>query len=767
MIFKHLIFNSRYDKSTIDSRIKNDYVDSYSNFSKLNKTFYKEEDFLLINREMTSDFLSALKNTLDDFNLKKENNNYLIKCDKIIEWRELTKKFGEDLYICFLLKDRNIDDFEWDIIIKGQDDNLDKLFENGASDNHFHLNGSVPIFRLNYIEMVNSNYYFQKINSKNIDNNFRRHCKILYMLRLMFVAKIYQIKNNMKDIEFLTFESDYKIQKNIEKAKELIIELYTIKNKCNYVDYIWGLIYPQKHLFRNSLKEFCGERVLFYLACKYYNKSEFFKKYLPLYIALQHEFRDYFIQRNDSVGFSNFSKFDRKKKLFLQNSIKDNRILYATIMSLEAYKINKIEYRIAPENNNYDNICNLNNYINKLADLHSFKFGFVYHFIKQSDLIRDNIENFKNECRNSSVRKYVFTQSNHLKKLLSSESYSKYIVGIDAANTEYRCRPEVFGEVFRELRFNSVNSIFKKKFQIGITYHVGEDFSDVLDGLRSIDEAINFLDMYPNDRLGHCIALGIDCEKYYRKKYNNIVKTKQDYLDDLVWLYKNINILNYNNDFKDKLIFNIKKEITEIYGEEYSIDDYYDSMLLRGDNPQKVNDTIYKYNNKYHFFNQHATAINNQQAIKIFQRYHYDEKVKYIGDKVKSYIVDSNYINVVSNMQIKLMNKILSRNLIIEVNPTSNFFIGPINKYDELPIFHFNELLPHKNNKNGENIPVIINTDDQGIFNTNLYNEYSILLCAMSTKFSEYSNSKPISIYDAIKYLERIIKNGEKYSFVK
>lgn len=46
------------------------------------------------------------------------------------------------------------------------------------------------------------------------------------------------------------------------------------------------------------------------------------------------------------------------------------------------------------------------------------------------------------------------------------------------------------------------------------------------------------------DRLGHAIALGIDVEEWYRNKEYRILIPKQDYLDNLVWMYHCIMLYN-------------------------------------------------------------------------------------------------------------------------------------------------------------------------------------------------------------------------------
>lgn len=117
------------------------------------------------------------------------------------------------------------------------------------------------------------------------------------------------------------------------------------------------------------------------------------------------------------------------------------------------------------------------------------------------------------------------------------------VFGIDACSSEIGCRPETFATEFRYIRkygiansknYRDTGQIFGK---IGITYHAGEDFLDIVDGLRAIDEALMFLEMEKGDRLGHAIALGIEPKQYYKDKWYDIYMTKQDYLDDLVWIF--------------------------------------------------------------------------------------------------------------------------------------------------------------------------------------------------------------------------------------
>ena len=87
------------------------------------------------------------------------------------------------------------------------------------------------------------------------------------------------------------------------------------------------------------------------------------------------------------------------------------------------------------------------------------------------------------------------------------------VVGLDAANSEIFCRPEVYAQAFRFLRGHEVKideEIDDYPNDLRITYHVGEDFMDIADGLRAVEEALIFLNLKNGDRLGHALVLGTD-----------------------------------------------------------------------------------------------------------------------------------------------------------------------------------------------------------------------------------------------------------------
>lgn len=84
------------------------------------------------------------------------------------------------------------------------------------------------------------------------------------------------------------------------------------------------------------------------------------------------------------------------------------------------------------------------------------------------------------------------------------------------------------------------NDNIEKLPRLRTTYHVGEDCEDIIDGLRAIDEVIRFCNLERGDRIGHGLVLGEDIVEWYRRRNYIVSLSKQNYLDNIVWLYYQI-----------------------------------------------------------------------------------------------------------------------------------------------------------------------------------------------------------------------------------
>ena len=481
----------------------------------------------------------------------------------------------------------------------------------------------------------------------------------------------------------------------------------------------------------------------------------------------------------------NGSIIDQEIK-YLEARITPKASLGALKESIKYYEKNISDYRF------YDYRENIHRYLegNRISSNEDKKHFYTLHFIKN----KDREENLQGDIsmfnpRNKIVREIYKREAraiNNLRK--SSSKYGELVYGIDAANVEVGCRPEVFGQVYRYLKNytyeNPLNNFIdseniKNNFKVlGRTYHVGEEFLDIVDGLRAIDEVIKFLDFTHGDRLGHGLALGISSKDYYRSKNGIIVLSKQDFIDNIIWLFNKIKEYNItlSSRLKEELRNCYKKYSREIYNEIYDERDYYESWLLRGDAPELYLDELYLENkdgiHNYSFMDKSGIndreecneARKNTIAKKIYRNYHYSKRVKERGAKSIEYKISEEYIEVVNRLQKALQGEVRDRNIYIETNPTSNYLIGTFKRYGDHPILQFYNLPLGKDIDTCCQISVSINTDDQGIFGTLIENEYSLMALALEKEKDRDGN--PLYNQNMIyEWLDKIREMGIEQSF--
>lgn len=575
-----------------------------------------------------------------------------------------------------------------------------------------------------------------------------------------------------------------------------------------------------------------GERYLMYhLFKKVYTHDRDFIVYTDLfyaYLLIKQRLRREIIQINKRIGFANFSDYQSRKSLFIRkgsiyevlvcniainSTLTDQNIKYleARITPAESKtgilnRVTKLDAQvedarflvqdkklsclICPKNQKY---CIDNQKLK--AKTEKGEFYYILHFIKGETPREKNPteEELLVNCRNWILRKKVKKQAlaiNDVRK--SFHPLKNRIVGIDAASSEIGFRPEIFAQAYRFLKTYSHQSqdeyLVLPSFQpLGFTYHAGEDFLDLADGLRAIEETVLFLNLTRGDRIGHAIALGLNPQKYYTLKNKTVVMPKQDFLDNLAWLLEKIRI--YNIPASSQLVYCLTEAFHKYYYDIYdncvsgavTPDLYYKSWLLRGDDPAlyklennssefKVSHTeFWEYCGVNNYSEDIKIARQNRLARYLYKLYHYEPGVKIRGKVYDEFIVNSDYIRLIELLQKEMRFDIARRHIGIEVNPTSNQVIGTYKRYAEHPVIRFfNMSLTHDRNELAQcpQLPVSINTDDQGVFATCLENEYALMAIAMEKerKADESLQYNQRMIYD---WLDRIREMGFEQKFHK
>lgn len=562
------------------------------------------------------------------------------------------------------------------------------------------------------------------------------------------------------------------------------------------------------------------QRFLYNLFTAVYRGDAAVSPYLDVayaYLLIYCKLRSELMQVNNRVGFGNFLKYQDRKELFTDDypEYAFSRNVIAQQSVLLNPQIVSFEGRMGPADTADKLIAKISNlykaavfvpdgHERQKAHVQSVaakKLHYVLHFPKKAQEYKGNDFDFV-VPRDHKKRAQVGIQANAIIEAVKKNPKVMALVsGIDACSNEIDCRPEVFAPSFRmirQYRYDFDDFISPQPYRnMRITYHAGEDFLDPVDGLRAIDEAIAFLEMSGGDRLGHALALGIDCEEWYSSKKHTVLLKKQALLDNLTWLYGKMHQYNIQNNAAEDQIFKwFKKLYTEIYTTNlenssrslvYSIDvlDYCSSQKLRGNdpflyyhNPDGSNDERKAFletleNSDFETWRKRYKAGKNYDMISnaLYHYYHFDAKMKFESDKRIEYSVPKCIIDAVCMVQEKMQYDVSLKNIGIECNPSSNWLIGTFKNYLKHPIFKFNNKHLYASDDPRFNLPnprlsASINTDDLGIFDTSLETEFALMACALERN-NQFCDHDEIILPDNIyAWLDYIRQQGCEQSFI-
>ena len=409
------------------------------------------------------------------------------------------------------------------------------------------------------------------------------------------------------------------------------------------------------------------------------------------------------------------------------------------------------------------------------------------------------------ECRHARHRKLIMEQTKGFVNALRESPYFRSRVrAIDAASEEVLCRPEIFAVAYRYIDYvqNKWNTpddglLPSSPIRISKTYHAGEDFLDIISGLRAIDEAIRFLHLDAYSRIGHALALGVEPETHYNTKHYEIIITKQDRLDDLVWILYRGKELGVG--LESGLEAELRREAEQLYRDIYrdalvenkwdsNLSVYWRSMKLREDDPSVYSIGNYKMpgldmdesnaclidtgNSELQLYRE------DKQIAGLYYYYHFGVMEGMRGNETYIKRVSNDYIQLVRRLQDAMIREVYRRKLIIETNPSSNVLIGTFKDYCLHPIFRFNNrklnsLINSNGSDNAVQLHVCVNTDDLGVFDTTLEFEYALLYealqkrredaagsCTDGNKANNTGDAYQYSDHDILEYLDNLRKMG-------
>lgn len=764
------------------------------------------------------------------------------KIDKVLPWREAYLLLGQDVFVCAFLaysdlkNQKKREKFTWPAILATDHVALNQMLQQGISENHQHLHGSSQTFALNWCSVMNDTEshrlipkYFQELyqpfvisSSKDRMLSTRERVEYACLCRMSLFR---WLKNQDNPWDWLQEANPIAaIDLQLTHLRDFYgAKLLQLNNSTACLDYAMESIIINEDP-NSPVRSLAGERHLMYQCFRKFFSGEMNNRTVwgfYLYLILKSMFRSELIQVNKKTGFRNFAYYqNRKAKLLCKRSCYDNELIRMAINSpLSGDHVISLETRIAPEGTAQDNFetvlqidqqttfaeipqsqMNLDNRdrLNRNAIQKAYadkKHFFVIHFIKNPDSAPDGLLDLALISRNHAVRQELRRKERALAMGLKKSPYlAQRIRGIDAANFEVGCPPEVFAQTFRYLRklhftndlLDPYFSVPRPKETLAATYHAGEDFLDIAGALRCIDEAINFLELKRGDRIGHALGLGVEPRGHYNLKNRQIFLPKQERLDDLVWLLYKSQDLHVKLDafVENKLRKEAELLLQEIYGKVINANNwhvtllvYYFSMQLRADNPEMYKtldfispDCLLIPENQF-MISAHNTALNQYRQdstiVGLYHYYHYGKHEKIIGNQVVQIDITEEYIQLMREMQDALQRDIAEKGLIIECNPSSNVLIGSFMKYRHHPMFRFNNTGLGGNATGSHScsqLHICVNTDDSGVFDTSLAFEYALLFHALYEERDE-TGVRRYTESDILHYLDHLRKLGNQAVF--
>lgn len=474
------------------------------------------------------------------------------------------------------------------------------------------------------------------------------------------------------------------------------------------------------------------------------------------------------VQQLHQNGFEQFQKHTLNR--LREESEKKYLKRYLQMAGNDSTHLRFLEGRFSPKKTSYEMVYLFGNitsgwnqmkkHIEEYKELKSPKddtpeLNLVAHFIKQRDYKPDIL------IRHKKLRYETWHKARILSLLLKQfPTFRKQMVAVDAAASEFDTPPEVFAPVFRLMR------------RVGIkhfTYHAGEDFYHIVGGLRAIYEAIIFCGLQPGDRIGHATATGLSAHLWSKTLGEKIMVRKGHYMDDLVFAY-HIIIQNKVVDLNRLLPFIINKIQNfcfEIYKKHYSVSKLEEAWLMRKCCPihtlnrnKKSAELIsvfsdYEWN--YIYESEIANSekeLKNNEIWQIFYSYHSKHLSEDYNQVITVNPLEVFTIQDLEKLQLALLSEMSKREIVIETLPTSNVRIG---FHRDFSTYHLKNWV--KWHEEGKAIPpIVVGSDDTGIFATNIYNEYANIYCSLI-------NDGQLSQTQVMNVIKELDENSHIYRF--
>lgn len=698
-------------------------------------------------------FTIGLRRLADDY-LELRNDRIYVKADKMNDWQMMLPYMPPLLMECILLwehyplenchevdyiKDHLLPNVSFTAYPSPYIPQMEDFLDNGGmTDLHMHLNGALET-DLAWQDFLNNPLEIKK-ELEVAYGDFKVKEQYEQSSFLADPEKFYHLLRVASTLRILLFNYAYVVEVEEEKLDGSFEEmLQRIANEKLFSG-TWTK-HPLEQIVGEKVKPQFMEGVLYVKVLQEMSlqpENDVLSGLFHYYLLILGLVNKMMVQQPTSYGFEEFQKITLNG-LREYSEKQDYSKRFAQLSGNQLRNIRLLEGRFSPKDSTNKNEVLIGNILDgwemlcqqQMAEsIKMSELELVAHFIKKADKKPDN------QIRHKAFREDIDHRADLLiEQKRSNTRLSKAVLGIDAAASEFDTPPEVFAPVYRKLR--------KAGFH-HFTYHAGEDFFHILSGLRAIYEAIIYLDLQRCDRIGHATAAGVPVQLWHRNIGDRMLIRQGEHLDNLIFAYYFIS-RNGDSDLKNilpMLALKIDEYSYEVYQRYYPVSIHMQAWRERYRNPLKE-------------FSRGKVTGEGNTPDDIFMVYHAKETYERYNKIIEIGTLDVMNEQQLTDLQLLLLKEMHQREIVIETLPTSNVIIGNHHDYSTYHLYNW-----YLWKEQGYPLPpIVVGTDDVGIFATNIYNEYCNIYCQFL--YTKNRNSDEI-----LRFLREIDYNARHYAFV-
>lgn len=385
--------------------------------------------------------------------------------------------------------------------------------------------------------------------------------------------------------------------------------------------------------------------------------------------------------------------------------------------------------------------------------------GLVLHFIKEHDFAigrrrwsHADPDQPVYRCRYGRWLAQRLAQASAIRRALTEHPELLCILrGVDVANVELAVPTWAVAPLIRVTRRASHAAAAEcgrrwpdwQVEPLRATWHAGEDFTRLCQGLRAIHEPIQAGAIWSADRLGHAVALGVRPERWALAA-GVVTQPAEDRLDDLLWEWDRYAAGDVPP--QPGRLLRIEQRIealaARIYGPgRYRVPDVALARRLRL-RPGVLRGVGFPGRNYDHpalADDVHADGGAGEEGGGVDERlggderrawqrlneYLHDSGVYRRGREGLEIEVDAAELEFLAAAQRWLAGRLESLSITVETNPSSNLLIGDFVDMEDHPAFRMEPLRPGDPDALG--VAITINSDNPLTFGTSLGDEFTYM----------------------------------------